>query len=295
MNIILFTIIVLVVMGIVSAVILYFVAQKFKVYEDPRIDTLTDALPAANCGGCGYAGCRNFAEALVKAEDISPMFCPVGGNTVMMNVAQILGKTVDAKDPLVAVVRCSGFPEHRPRTSVYDGASSCAIQHALYTGDTDCPYGCLGCGDCTVSCKFDALAMDPATGLPVVNEANCTACGACVKACPRSIIELRRKDRKDRKIFVSCVNKDKGGIARKYCAVACTGCSKCFKVCTFNAVRIENNLAYIDSKACKMCRKCPPECPTGSILELNFPPRKANPPVPAGETAPIIPAAPAEA
>ncbi len=295
MNIILFTIIVLVAIGVVSAVILYFVAQKFKVYEDPRIDTVADALPAANCGGCGYAGCRNFAEALVKADDISSLFCPVGGNNVMTTVAQILGKVVDAKDPLVAVVQCSGSFEHRPRTNIYDGASSCVIEHALYAGDTDCPYGCLGCGDCAVSCKFDALAMNPETGLPVVNDANCTACGACVKACPRNIIELRHKDKKDRKIFVSCVNKDKGGIAKKYCAVACIGCSKCFKVCAYDAIKMENNLAYIDSKACKMCRKCPPECPTNSILELNFPPRKVTPPAPEKETAPKEPTAPVEA
>jgi Na+-translocating ferredoxin:NAD+ oxidoreductase RNF subunit RnfB len=276
MNVILFTVIVLVAVGVVSAVILYFVAQKFKVYEDPRIDAVAEALPAANCGGCGYAGCRNFAEALVKADDISTMFCPAGGNAVMTIIAQILGKTVDAKDPLVAVVRCNGSFEHRPRTSVYDGASSCIIQHALYTGDTDCPYGCLGCGDCAISCKFDALTMNPATGLPDVNDVNCTSCGACVKACPRNIIELRKKDKKNRKIYVSCVNKDKGGIARKYCSVACTGCTKCLKVCTFDAVKIENNMAYIDSKACKMCRKCASECATNSILELNFPTRKAT-------------------
>ena len=282
MNIILFTIIVLVAIGVVSAVILYFVAQKFKVYEDPRIDTVAEALPAANCGGCGYAGCRNFAEALVAADDLSPLFCPVGGNTVMMSIAQILGKAVDAKDPLVAVVRCSGSFEHRPRTSTYNGASSCIIQHTLYIGGTGCPYGCLGCGDCADSCKFDALTMDAATGLPAVNEANCTACGACVKACPRAIIELRHKDKKDRKIYVSCVNKDKGGIAKKYCAVACTGCTKCVKVCKFDAITIENNLAYIDSTACKMCRKCTVECSTGAILELNFPPRKTTPP-PASE------------
>ena len=274
MNIICFAIIMLTTLGVVSAVILYFVAQKFVVYEDPRIDTICDALPAANCGGCGYAGCRNFAEALVKTDDISPLFCPVGGNTVMMTVAQILGKMIDSKDPLVAVVRCNGSFGHRNRTSIYDGATSCAIQHALYTGDTDCPYGCLGCGDCTVSCKFNALTINPITGLLIVNDANCTACGACVKACPRNIIELRHKDRKNRKIYVSCVNKDKGGIARKYCAVACIGCAKCLKVCAFNAITIENNLAYIDSKACKMCRKCLSECTTNAILELNFPPRK---------------------
>ena len=288
MNIILFTIIILVTIGVVSAVILYFVAQKFKIYEDPRIDTVAETLPAANCGGCGYAGCRNFAEALVAADDLSPLFCPVGGNTVMMTVAQILGKTVDAKDPLVAVIRCSGTFEHRPRTSTYNGASSCAIQHTLYIGGTDCPYGCLGCGDCAVSCKFDALTMDAATGLPVVDEAKCTACGACVKACPRSIIELRHKDKKDRKIYVSCVNKDKGGIAKKYCAVACTGCTKCLKVCKFEAITIENNLAFIDSNACKMCRKCSTECPTGAILELNFPPRKTTPPAPEKDAAPTM-------
>jgi len=288
MIIILYTIIVLVTVGVVSAVVLYFVAQKFKVYEDPRIDTVNEALPAANCGGCGYPGCRNFAEALVKADDISAMFCPVGGNTLMMTVAQILGKAVDAKDPLVAVVCCSGSSEHRSRTSMYDGALSCAIQHALYTGDTDCPYGCLACGDCVASCKFDALVMNPETGLPVVVDASCSACGACVKACPRNIIELRRKDKKDRKIFVSCVNKDKGGIAKKYCAVACTGCTKCFKICKYDAIRIENNLAYINDKVCKLCRKCAPECATNAILELNLPPRKMTS-THEKETAPVRP------
>ena len=274
MNIILFTIIVLVGVGVLCAVILYFVAQKFYVYEDPRIDAVNEAMPAVNCGGCGYPGCRNFAEALVKSDDISNLFCPVGGNSSMMAAAQILGKTVDAKEPLVAVVCCCGSFEHRQRTSVYDGASSCAIQHVLYAGDTDCPYGCLGCGDCAVSCKFDALVMNPETGLPVVDDDNCTACGACVKACPRNIIEMRRKDKKNRKIFVSCVNKDKGGIAKKYCAVACTGCSKCLKVCKFDAIKLENNLAYIDPVACKLCRKCTPECSQNTILELNFPLRK---------------------
>ena len=288
MIIVLYTVIVLVTVGVVLAVVLYFVAQKFKVYEDPRIDAVNEILPAANCGGCGYPGCRNYAEALVKADDISTMFCPVGGNAMMTTVAQILGKAVDAKDPFVAVMRCNGSFEHRSRTSVYDGASSCAIQHALYTGDTDCPYGCLGCGDCVVSCRFDALAMNPETGLPAVVDANCSTCGACVKTCPRNIIELRRKDKKDRKIFISCVNKDKGGIAKKYCSVACTGCSKCLKVCKYDAIVIENNLAYINDKVCKLCRKCAPECATNAILELNFPARKVTP-APEKEAAPVRP------
>ncbi|MDR1667484.1 MAG: RnfABCDGE type electron transport complex subunit B [Bacteroidales bacterium] len=275
MDIILFTIVTLVAIGVLSAFILYFVAQKFKVYEDPRIDDVAEALPGANCGGCGFAGCRNFAEATVKADDFSTLFCPVGGNPTMTAVAQILGKTAEAKESPIAVVRCAGSFEQRPRTSIYDGAPACAIIHALYTGNTDCPYGCLGCGDCVTACAFDALKMDAATGLPVVTDTTCTGCGACVRACPRGIIELRRREKKYRRIFVSCVNKDKGGIARKYCSTACIGCGKCAKVCAFEAVRIENFLAYIDANACKMCRKCPPECPTGSICEMNFPVKKA--------------------
>lgn len=273
---ILFTIISLSAIGAAAALILYFVAQKFKVYEDPRIDQVEEALPAANCGGCGYPGCRGFAEALVKSDDISELYCPVGGNDTMAEVAKILGKEVEAKEPLVAVVRCSGSPEHRQPINQYDGASSCVISANLYAGETGCQYGCLGLGDCVDSCDFDAIYMDEETGLPVVVDDNCTACGACVKACPNDIIELRKKNKKDRKIFVSCVNQDKGGIARKACKVACIGCGKCVKVCPFDAITMDNFLAYIDPNKCKLCRKCASECPTGAILEINFPPRKVK-------------------
>lgn len=272
--IILFTIISLSAIGATAAIILYFVAQKFKVYEDPRIDQVEEVLPAANCGGCGYPGCRGFAEALVKADDLAPFFCPVGGNETMAKAAEILGKAVETKDPLVAVIRCSGSPAHRPRVNKYDGASSCAISSSLYSGETGCQYGCLGLGDCVDVCDFDAIYMDKETGLPVVIDDKCTACGACVKACPNIIIELRKKNKKDRKIFVSCVNKDKGGIAKKSCAVACIGCGKCVKVCPYDAITLENFLAYIDPNKCKLCRKCVIECPTSAILEINFPERK---------------------
>ncbi len=114
--------------------------------------------------------------------------------------------------------------------------------------------------------------MDPDTGLPVVVDDKCTACGACVDACPRNIIELRKKNKKDRKIFVSCINEEKGAVAKKNCSVACIGCSKCFKVCKYDAITMENNKAFIDSEKCVLCRKCVPECPTNAILELNFPP-----------------------
>jgi len=273
-QIILFTIVTLVAIGATAAIILYFVAQKFKVYEDPRIDVVEEALPAANCGGCGFAGCRNFAETLVKTDKWDDLFCPVGGNETMAKVASILGKEAIEQAPRVAVIRCNGSPEYRPRITEYDGAPTCAIAHSLYAGEGGCPHGCLGLGDCVVVCDFDAIHMNAVTGLPEVVDDKCTACGACVEACPRDIIELRKKNKKDRKIFVSCINEEKGAVAKKNCSVACIGCSKCFKVCPYEAITMDNNLAFIDSEKCKLCRKCVPECPTDAILEINFPPRK---------------------
>jgi Na+-translocating ferredoxin:NAD+ oxidoreductase subunit B len=274
MELILYTLITLSALGVLLAVILYIVANKFKVIEDPRIDEVEACLPGANCGGCGYPGCRGFAEACVKAETLDGKFCPPGGNEVMKNVATALGQTASEKEPQIAVIRCNGSHEKRKKTTVYEGPSNCAISNSLYGGDTDCAYGCLGLGDCVVSCTFDAIIIDEESGLPIVDEEKCTACGACVKACPKSIIELRNKGKKNRRIYVSCINKDKGAEAKRACDSACIGCGKCVKACAYDAITLENFLAYIDYEKCKLCRKCVTECPTGAILETNFPPRK---------------------
>lgn len=268
-----YTIVILVGLGIVAALVLYVIAQKFKVYEDPRIDQVEEMLPAANCGGCGFPGCRGMANALVQEDDISGLYCPVGGADTMNRVAEFLGKAVTAKEPTIAVVRCNGAICNRVRTNVFDGASSCAVVAATYGGETDCSWGCLGKGDCTVVCNFDAIHMNRETGLPEVDDDKCTACGACVKACPKLLIELRKRGPKSRRVYVSCMNKDKGAVARKACRVSCIGCGKCVKVCPFEAITLENNLAYIDPLKCRLCRKCVPECPTGAIIETNFPPR----------------------
>ena len=271
---VLYSIFLLASLGIIAAVVLYVVSKKFYVYEDPLIGEVEAILPAANCAGCGSPGCRAFAEKLVKTDDISDLFCPVGGNPVMKMVAEVLGKTVAEKDPTLAVLRCQGGCDVRPKTTEYQGPRNCAISAMIYSGETDCQYGCLGDGDCVAVCKFDAMYMDETTGLPVIISDKCTSCGACVEACPRDIIEMRPKHKRDLKIFVGCLNQDKAGIAKKACGVACIGCSKCDDVCPKDAITMENNLAYIDPILCTLCRKCVEVCPTHSIIETNFPPKK---------------------
>ena len=276
-NVILIAVCVLGLIGLASAVILYVVSHKFAVHEDPRIAKVGAVLPQANCGGCGYPGCSGFAAACVKAADggsLEGKLCPVGGQPVMEQVADILGLSVAAAAPKVAVVRCNGTCENRPRLAQFDGAQSCRVQQMTGMGETGCGYGCLGCGDCVAKCQFDALHMNPETGLPEVDEEKCTACGACAKACPRMIIELRNKNKLDRRVFVSCVNKDKGPVAKKACSVACIGCGKCVKVCPFEAITLDSNLAYIDFEKCRLCRKCVDECPQHTIQAVNFPLKK---------------------
>lgn len=289
-NTVILTVVILTALAVLLALVLFWVSKKFKVEEDPRIDEVEKVMPGANCGGCGFAGCRAFAEAAVKASNLDSQFCPVGGNETMKKVAAILGYEVREKAPQVAVVRCNGSCENRPRTNIYDGSMSCKVKAALYAGDTGCSYGCVGCGDCVAACQFGAISMDPETGLPVVDEEKCTACGACVKACPKKIIELRNKGPKGRRVFVSCVNMEKGAAARKACSAACIGCGKCAKECPFGAITVEHNVAYIDFNKCKLCRKCVAVCPTGAIHDVNFPtpapkPEKAAP-KPAEEAAP---------
>ena len=262
------------VIGAVGAIILYAASKKFEVSEDPRIAQVQEVLPAANCGGCGYPGCSGFATACVGADTLEGLFCPVGGVDVMGKVAGILGKEATSADAMLAVVRCNGTCEARPKINQYDGVKSCAVASSLYGGETGCSFGCLGFGDCVDVCNFDAIFINPVTGIAEVIEDKCTSCGACVKACPKNLIELRKKGPKSRRIFVSCMNKDKGVVAKKACSNACIGCSLCFKECAFDAIKIENNLAYIDYNKCRLCRKCVDVCPTNAIHELNFPPKK---------------------
>ena len=280
MNVILIAVIVLGLIGLIAAVVLFIISHKFAVHEDPRIGEVSAVLPQANCGGCGYPGCSGFAVACVNAADggsLEGKLCPVGGTPVMEKVAGILGMAVEVGAPKVAVIRCNGTCEMRPRIAEFDGALSCRVLNMTGLGETGCGYGCLGCGDCVRACKFDAIHINSETGLPEVDEEKCTACGACSKACPRGIIEIRLKGPKNRRVVVLCNNKDKGAIANKACKASCIGCGKCVTVCKFEAIHVENNLAYINPEACKLCRKCEEVCPKQAIHAINFPPRKPKP------------------
>lgn len=274
MNFILIAVLVLGIIGLISAVVLYACSKKFTVKEDPRKGEVAALLPQANCGGCGFAGCSGLADALVKGADVGSiegLFCPVGGAAVMGKVADLLGLAVANAEPMVAVVRCNGSCANRPRMSEYSGLRTCRAMHACGAGETACGFGCLGCGDCVGACQFGAISIDPETLLPEVDQEACTACGACVKACPRHLIELRKKGPKGRRVYVSCMNHDKGPVAMKACKAACIGCGKCAKECPFGAITVENNLSYIDFSICRLCRKCVGVCPTHAIVAVNFP------------------------
>lgn len=291
MNVILIAVLVLGAIGLTAAAVLYWASKRFAVYEDPRLALVSEVLPQANCGGCGFPGCAGFAGACVKAADAGSMEglnCPVGGAPVMEQVAGILGLAAAKAAPQVAVVRCNGSCENRPRLARYQGAQSCRVQHLTGMGETGCSWGCLGCGDCVTACAFDAIHMNPETGLPEVDEEKCTACGACAKACPRDIIEIRLRGPKGRRVVVLCNSKDKGALANKVCKVSCIACGKCVKVCEkAQAITITDNLAYIEASKCILCRKCEEVCPKQAIHSINFPPRRPKPETPAaGQAAP---------
>lgn len=274
MDYIITALLVLGIIALVAATVLYVCSKRFAVEEDPRIGDVAAALPQANCGGCGFAGCSGMAAALVKAADngsIDGLTCPVGGSETMQKIANILGMAVETGLPRIAVVRCQSDCTRRKTIAVYDGLNSCRAMNTCGMGETECGYGCLGCGDCAKACSFGGITINTETRLPEVDPDMCTACGACAKACPRGIIELRPRGPKDHRIYVACMNKDRGAAAVKACDNSCIGCGKCTKECNFDAISVVNNLAYIDPSKCRMCRKCEKACPRHAITSVNFP------------------------
>lgn len=247
--------------GAILGIFLGAAAHFFAVASDPRVEAIREALPGANCGACGYAGCNKFAEAVVEG-DAPVNGCIPGGSMTAEAIAAIMGQEAVAVNPMVAAVFCRG-DRHRSRDFfLYDGISDCAYAQQYHGGSKACPYGCLGLGNCVRACPFEAISMGP-DGLPLVDEERCIGCGLCRDACPRAIIRLIPKG--DRGHLVWCSSQDRGKRVSEVCDVGCTGCKACIKACPREAITMEGNLAVIDLEKCDDCGLCAEKCRFNAI------------------------------
>jgi len=256
------------VIGLVAAILLYAAAKRFAVHEDPRIAEIEAILPGANCGACGFSGCSGFARACAKATTLEGMHCTSLDDAGMKKIADIVGLAPSVSVRKVALIQCQNSCEVRNPLNHYDGVSSCAIEHSLYQGESDCIYGCLGLGDCARACPFGAMTLPQEGTLPVVDLEKCTGCGKCVEACPRSIPVLAEAPAAKDLVWIACKNSDRGPVAMKECNNACIGCGKCKKTCAHDAITVTSFLATIDSGKCTGCGDCAEVCPRGSILTI---------------------------
>ena len=263
MNELFLTIAIISALGLVLAVVLFLVAKKFKVEEDPRIDEVEKVMPGANCGGCGFAGCDDYAHAMAEGGDTPCTKCSVGGPAVAKKLATLLGQDAGDMEKKVAFVMCNGTTDNAAKLYEYEDISSCKAAKQLFGGSKQCPYGCIGLGDCVAACEFDAIRI--IDGVAVVGRDYCTSCGACAKACPQKLIKIIPESAK---VQVRCHNEQKGADARKACNVACIGCGQCARVCPKGAITIENNLSSIDPSKCIKCGLCAAKCPTGAIQDV---------------------------
>lgn len=270
------SILVLGVIGIIAAILLFVAAKFFHVYENPKIGEIEEMLPGANCGACGFSGCHAFAVECASADSLEGLNCVSLNAEGMKKVAQIVGLNPSGAIKKVAVVKCGADCNTRHVANIYDGVQSCSIEAALYQGESNCVYGCLGGGDCVKACPFDAMKIDAEHKLAHVDIEKCTGCGKCVAACPRKLCELVVVPENRPIVWVTCSNKDKGPLAMKECGISCIGCSKCRKVCPVEAPTITSFLAYISQEKCISCGECITACPRHCITS-SYPIKSVKP------------------
>ena len=246
--------------GLVFGLILTFASKAFHVDVDERVEQVRACCAGANCGACGYAGCDAFAEAVVKGE--APVNgCRPAGAEGAKKIAAIMGVDAGASEERqVARVRCQGIKGVAKERYTYDGYRSCAVAAGVAGGPKDCRFACIGLGDCMDHCAFGAITMQD--GVAHIDENKCTACGACVNACPRSVIELLPVSQS---VIVRCRNSDVARAARAVCMKACIGCGRCKKECQYDAIVVENGYARIQPDKCVRCGSCAAVCPCNCI------------------------------
>ncbi|MGD9155103.1 MAG: RnfABCDGE type electron transport complex subunit B [Bacillota bacterium] len=261
MSAIAIAVILLGVLGAGFGLVLAVASKKLTVEADPRVGAILEALPGANCGGCGYPGCAAMAEAI--ASGVAPVNgCPVGKSACAAKIAAIMGVEIDVSaKPKFPQVFCQGGKAQRTDRFYYFGVRDCAAAQMLNGGYKVCESGCLGLGSCVQACKFDALRIND-NELPEVDPAKCTGCGACAQACPRHLIQLVDEDSRVR---VLCQNHGRGPEVKKACQVGCIGCGICARNCPEKAITLTDNLPVIDPAKCTACGLCVQKCPMKTI------------------------------
>lgn len=256
---ILITGVVLGIMGLIFGLLLAFFSKVFYVKEDRRKELIVEALPGANCGGCGYAGCGAYADAVLKGE-ASPFACNAGGQAVADQIASVLGVSSEDVVKYYAKIRCSGNFDRAKVKYEYQGIADCRASDRLLGGQMMCRFGCVGLGTCATVCKQNAIHLE--NGVAVVNREQCGGCGECAAICPKHIIDMIPQTAY---YFVSCSSKDKGAQTKKACSVGCLGCKICEKVCPEDAIHVVDNVASIDYSKCTSCGLCAQKCPVKII------------------------------
>ena len=251
-------------LGLIFGLILAAASKVFYVPTDPRLEQLTQCLPGANCGGCGYAGCAGYAEAVLRGEAAIGQ-CNSGGTDCAIAMGHIMGVKVADVTRKVALVRCSGYrsvddqgKEKGARMKAeYEGIHDClAASKVGGHGPLACKFGCLGFGNCVKACQYDAISV--VDGIAKVDKERCRGCMACAAACPRSLIVPVEYEKHT---IIACASHAKGAVTVRGCSQGCIGCGICVKICPHDAIRIENNLAVIDYSICTSCGLCAAVCP----------------------------------
>ena len=251
--------------GLVFGIFIALANKQLWVWEDPRVEIVSQMLPNANCGACGHPGCRAFAEGAV-AGSITPSECTVASESVHEQIAAFLGVDAGSATRRVARLMCAGGTDVAVSQAEYRGLPTCSAAAAVAGGAKGCAWGCLGLGDCAVSCTFDAIRMSE-TGLPVVDVARCTACGDCVEACPKGLFTILPLDAH---LLVQCRNLINGDDALEQCRVACTACGKCVQDAADGLISVASGVAVVNyERIAQAEHRAIERCPTGAIVWLN--------------------------